>query len=73
MIDYRPCGECGALVPATGCEHWRPRDLKIGETPVKRNMDAKREADRIRQKERRARQREELAASRRMMTRKVRT
>lgn len=21
---YRPCAECQALVPATGCMHWRP-------------------------------------------------
>lgn len=25
MTEWRPCGACGALVPAdTGCEHWRP-------------------------------------------------
>ena len=24
--DYRPCGECSALVPAaTGCPHWKPK------------------------------------------------
>lgn len=25
MIEYRPCGACGELVPAaTGCKHWTP-------------------------------------------------
>jgi len=25
MRSHVPCGACGALVPVTGCRHWRPR------------------------------------------------
>ena len=49
---WRPCGACDELVPADdGCEHWRP------------GLSAK-AADSF---ERRRRDREELAAFRRMM------
>jgi len=24
MIEFRPCGACGALVDARGCKHWKP-------------------------------------------------
>lgn len=68
MIDYRPCGACGELVPATGCEHWRPRELKIGKAEMSPAASAaKRERDRVRQLNRRARERAELEAFRKMM------
>ena len=48
----RPCGACAELVPADeGCEHWNP------------NLSSKA----ARERDRRRRGREELAAFRRMM------
>jgi len=67
MIDYRPCGACGELVPATGCEHWQPRRLKIGEGMSSAARAAKRERDRVRQKARRERDRVALEAFRKTM------
>jgi len=64
MIDYKPCGECRALVPATGCPHWQPRSLKIGEGVSPAARAAKRERDRVRQKARRERDRLALEAFR---------
>ena len=52
MITDRPCGACGELVPADeGCEHWRPGQTAKG----------------ARERERRRRDREELASFQRMM------
>lgn len=69
MIDfwaYRPCGACSALVPyATGCEHWRGAPGRISGGRTDEAVAAKR--DRIRQKQRRERERAELAAFRRAM------
>jgi len=52
MIEARPCGACGELVPSDeGCEHWRPGQTAKG----------------ARERERRRREREELDSFRRMM------
>lgn len=55
----RPCGECRALVPPTGCQHWRPT--------ISARSDPRLIAWRVAERRARARAVEAVADFRRMM------
>jgi len=61
VIDRVPCGACRALVPVTGCQHWKPL--------VAANASAHPRAVAARALQQRARQQavESVAAFRRLM------